>query len=123
MLVEEAETRVYIAKSSIPRAGKGLFAKTPLAEGDTLEVVGVLVRAGSVEDEATRYADPYKFRAGEHLLIPTGLAAMVNHSTAPNMEKVVEGQRVSLRALRPIAKDDELTFVYGERARIWEKED
>lgn len=117
MMIEETEDRVYIAKSPIPRAGKGLFAKVPLAKGDEIEVVGVLARARSVQDEATRYADPYKFRVGDHLLIPTGYGAMANHSSTPNMEKVVVERRVYLRALRPIEKDEELSFVYGERAQ------
>ncbi len=113
----ETDERLYIADSTISGAGKGLFAKAPLAAGETVEVIGVLIPATSVSDECTRYADPYKFRVGDSLLIPVGYGAIANHSSAPNMEKVVEGQRVYLRALRPIRKGEELVFMYSDYAQ------
>lgn len=111
------DKKVYIANSAIPRAGKGLFARVPLAKGETLEVVGALVPAKSAADRCTRYADAYKFRIGKFLLIPTGYGGIVNHSSAPNMEKVTVGRRLYLRALRRIEKGEELVFVYSEYAQ------
>ena len=94
-----------------------MFAKAPLAEGDRLQVHGVLIRADSVSDQCTAYADAYKFRVGDDLLIPLGYGAMVNHSADPNLEKVIEGEQVYLRALRPIREDEELLFCYSENAQ------
>lgn len=116
-IFEEGDKRFFVAKSRIPRAGKGLFAKAALKRGQGLEVKGALVKAGSVADACTRYTDPYKFRAGKLLLIPTGYGGMANHSSRPNMVKVVKGKKVYLKALRPIEKGEELLYVYGERAR------
>jgi hypothetical protein len=115
MTAVESDERFYVAASKIPGAGKGLFAKVPLSLGDRLEVFGVLVPAGSAADDCTHYANQYKFRVGELLLIPLGFAGMVNHSRNPNMEKVIEGHSVSLQAVRPISADEELTFQYGDR--------
>ena len=117
MTIEEKDDRVYIAPSKIPGAGKGLFAKVPFAAGDVVEVIGILVRTNSIADECTRYADAYKFRVGDFLLIPMGYGGIVNHSSSPNMEKIIKGQCVYLRALRLIQKDEELLFVYSPYAQ------
>jgi len=91
MIFSEVDRRFYIASSSIPGAGQGLFARVPLAKGDELEVVGVLVRPRSMSDVCTHFADAHKVRVGKNLLVPLGCAAMVNHSMKPNMKKVIRG--------------------------------
>lgn len=113
----ETDNRFYVSQSTIPGAGRGLFVKTSLKKGERLEVLGILVSADSVSDECTHYADPYKFRVGNHLLIPVEYGAMVNHSVDPNLEKVIEGDRVVLQALRPIKHGEELLFCYSEYAQ------
>jgi hypothetical protein len=114
MTIVESDERFCVKTSTIPGAGHGLFAQTSLAEGDCLELIGVLVPAGSISDLCTRHADCYKFRVGDLLLIPTGFGAMVNHSRHPNFEKVIDGQKVYLRATRRIDPGEELFFTYGE---------
>ena len=113
----ETDKRFYIGESTVPGAGRGLFAKTPIAQGERLEVLGVLIPADSVSDQCTHYTDAYKFRVGDKLLIPTGYGAMVNHSLGPNLEKCIEGGKVYLQALRPISKGEELLFCYSEYAQ------
>ena len=118
MIATESDPRFTIADSAIAGAGQGLFAKIPLAAGERLRVIGILVPANSESDECTRYADAYKVRVGDHLLIPVGYGGLVNHSaTAPNMEKVVEGGEVFLQTLRPIDAGEELLFCYSEYAQ------
>jgi hypothetical protein len=114
-VLAESDDRFFVSESKIPGAGKGLFAKVPLAQGDRLEVIGVLVPAGSASDFCTQYADRYKFRVGDLLLIPLGFGGMVNHSRNPNMEKLIEGQSITLVTTRPISAGEELTFQYGDR--------
>ena len=63
-------------------------------------MIGVLVRRESVADRCTHFADHHKFLVGDKLLIPVGFAGMINHSANPNLEKVIDGDRVFLRALR-----------------------
>ncbi len=113
MVPAENDDRFVISMSTMPNAGNGLFARRLLAEGERLEVIGVLVQAGSVADSCTRYADCYKFRVGEYLLIPVGFGGMVNHSTDPNMEKVIEGQTVFLQTNRVVQPGEELSFEYS----------
>jgi hypothetical protein len=118
MNLTETDCRFYLAPSTIPGAGRGLFARVALAAGEELRVMGVLIPAGSVSDECTRYADAYKFRLGDALLIPVGYAALVNHSArAPNLEKVAADDALSLRTLRPVAAGEELLFCYSAYAQ------
>jgi hypothetical protein len=117
-LLVETDDRFTLDVSTLPGAGLGLFARVGLTQGDTLEVPGVLVPAGSVSDRCTHFADHHKFRLGDLLLIPVGFGGMVNHSQAgANLEKVVQGRRVVLRALRAIAAGEELFLCYSEEAR------
>jgi hypothetical protein len=107
----------HIRTSTIPGAGKGLFARTPMVAGERFQVQGLLVRKDSLADRCTAYADAYKFRVGNDLLIPLGYGGLVNHSLSPNLEKVVEGKRVYLQALRPIKAGEELFFCYSRYAQ------
>lgn len=117
MITEEADDRFYVAESTVPGAGRGLFARVALSAGERLEVIGVLVRPGSLADDCTRFADEYKLRAGDMLLIPLGFGAMVNHSGTPNLEKVFEDERLYLCASRPVQAGEELFFEYSAYAR------
>jgi hypothetical protein len=116
-VVNETDERFYVAASTIPGAGSGLFARIPLSAGARLEVIGVLVLADSVSDRCTTYADTHKFRVGHRLLIPLGYGGMVNHSLTPNLEKVIEGDHVFLQAMRGVAAGEELFFCYSEYAQ------
>ena len=48
MRLAETDPRFYVADSTLPGAGRGLFARVALAEGDRLEAVGVLIERDSV---------------------------------------------------------------------------
>jgi hypothetical protein len=117
MLIDETDGRFYVDASTIPEAGNGLFAKVPLAQGERLEVIGVLLQPDSLTDRCTHYADQHKFRAGDYLLIPMGFGGMANHSSTPNLVKVVEGDRVYLQTLRDVPAGEELFFTYSDYAQ------
>lgn len=117
VIVEETDDRFHVAESTILGGGNGLFAKVPLAEGDSLAVIGVLVKQDSPSDRCTHYADEHKLRVGDYLLIPLGYGAMVNHSLTPNLEKVIEGDQVYLRAVRSVQVGEELFFTYSGYAQ------
>jgi SET domain-containing protein len=117
VILDEPDTRFYAGPSTLAGAGRGLFARVPLRAGERLTVVGVLVRRESAADRYTAFADEYKFRVGDYLLIPCGVAGMANHSSQPNIEKVVEGDAVFLELLRDVNAGDELCFSYSDYAR------
>ena len=117
MILDERDERFYAAPSTVPGAGQGLFARIPLKAGDRLEVIGVLMPQGSASDRYTVFADEYKVRCGDYLLIPCGIAALANHSAKPNLAKMVEGDTVFLELLRDVEAGEELCFAYSEYAR------
>ena len=117
MIIDEPDDRFYVGPSTIPGAGQGLFARVPLRTGTRLAVIGVLVRRGSASDRYTRFADEYKFRAGDHLLIPFGIAAMANHSSQPNLDKVVDGEALFLELQHDVDAGAELCLAYSDYAR------
>ena len=117
MIVDESDPRFYVAPSTIPRAGEGLFARADLPVGARLAVPGMLVRRGSASDRYTAFADEYKFRVGDYLLIPGGIGAMANHSAQPNLRKVVEGEALFLELTREVPAGEELCFAYSDDAR------
>jgi hypothetical protein len=115
--VAETDERFYAAPSAISGAGEGLFARVPLRTGDRLRVIGVVIPRDSVSDTCTSFADSYKLRIGNALLIPVGWAAKVNHSDDPNVAKTIEDGEMYLEAIRPIAIDEEIVFRYHDYAR------
>lgn len=115
-LLDETDDRFEVRESTIPGAGFGVFARVDLPAGAVLEVIGVLVRRESVSDRCTHFADHHKFRVGDRLLIPVGFGGLVNHSTTPNLDKVIDGDRVLLRTLRAVAAGEELFFRYPAAA-------
>ena len=118
MLINETDERFYVAQSTLPGAGYGLFTSAPLRKGDRLEVIGVLVRRDSVSDKCTHFCDHHKFRVGEDLLlIPMGFGGMANHSLSPNLQKVFEGERVYLELLEDLPADSEVFFTYTPYAQ------
>ncbi len=117
LILDELDERFYAAASTVQGAGQGLFARVPLRAGDRLAVIGVLVRRGSAADRYTSFADEYKLRTGDYLLIPCGIAALANHSSQPNLEKIIEGDALFLRLLRDVDAGEELCFAYSDYAR------
>ena len=116
-LLDKADDRFYVAASSIPGAGRGLFARVALRAGDRLAVIGVRIKRDTEADCCTAYADAYKIRVGDDLLIPCGVAAMANHSAQPNLAKVIAGDEVFLELLRDVEAGEELCFCYSPYAR------
>ena len=117
MILDERDERFYAAPSTVPGAGQGLFAGVPLKAGERLQMIGMLVPQGSASDRYTAFADEYKVRCGDYLLIPCGIAALANHSATPNLAKVIEGEAVFLELLRDVDAGEELCFAYSEYAR------
>lgn len=116
MLIAENDQRFYISISTIPYAGKGLFAAVDLPPGTMLEVIGVRIEPGSITDICTSWADEYKIRSHDILIIPTGFAGMINHSEKPNLRKVTKNDRLYFLTENIIPANTELFFEYSDYA-------
>ncbi|MCY2933443.1 MAG: SET domain-containing protein [Planctomycetota bacterium] len=117
VLFDEIDERFQIARSTIPGAGLGLFAKIPLAAGERLMIRGATIRSGSIADQCTAYADLYKIRVGPYLLIPIGFAAMINHSDDRyNLDRHLEDTCGWLVTNQAVSAGEELFIKYSEFA-------
>lgn len=116
--MEETDDRFYLAFSTIPGAGMGVFTRCNLKEGDRIEIIGVQIRNRAVSDRCTAFANSHKFKVNENLLlIPTGYAGMVNHSNFPNMKVEKFEGRMFLIAIKGILKGEELFHKYRDSYR------
>ena len=116
MLIAETDQRFYISRSTIPNAGNGVYAAIDLPAGAMLEVIGVHIEPGSITDACTAWADEYKIRFHDILIIPTGFAGMINHSSEPNLRKVTENDRFYFLMDNAIPAGTELFFAYSHYA-------
>ncbi len=114
--LEEYDDRFSIGQSTLSSGEFGLFARQPLVSGEVLRVIGIWLKPGSTADACTHFADAYKFQVGDHLLLAVGFAALVNHSTSPNLEKVDDADGLILRTLRAISPGEELFLCYSPYA-------
>lgn len=127
IFIEERDNRFYIDKSTIENAGYGCFAKEKIKKGDFLEIIGVMVRKGSVADFCTHYANNYKFMGDKKTgkIVPFGYGGMVNHTDIPEKQNVFLTSRegynkishnashIVYEALRDIMPGEELLGNYG----------
>lgn len=112
--VPKNSERFRIARAK-PGLGNGLFARTPITEGEfVLEYTGTRITTAVADALPTRYL----FEIDENWTIDgsprSNLARYINHSCAPNCEVQIEDEKILIFALRDIAIGEELTFDYGE---------
>jgi Proteins containing SET domain len=115
------EADFEIRRSTIKGAGRGLFTKVAIAEGDTIGYY-----TGEVIDEAEFHNPERPFSAyvlwvcRTHVIIGEGPKAnytrFINHSDEPNAFLIVSSRWKTARfeALREISPGEEIFFDYGE---------
>lgn len=127
--IEETDDRFYISESTLPDAGRGLFAKVPIKKGDHLEIIGVQVKAGSIANACTEFGNKYKFAANakkKEIVIPMGYGGIVNHAPEKASQNVaityIENRKpknpaagnVVYSFLRDVETDEEILGNYGD---------
>ena len=132
-VIEEHDNRFYIAKSTLPHGGLGVFARNIIRRGDYLEIIGVMVENDSAADDCTHYTNNYKFSArlknSTRKIIPLGFAAIVNHALdQKNMNMAMayiggpkqneHSSNLALVAVKDIYPAEECLHFYGDK---WNK--
>lgn len=127
--IQEKDKRFYIANSTQPGAGRGLFAAENINKGENLEIIGIMVDRDSVTDECSSFANNYKFAADysdvfKKHIIPLGYGGIVNHankSEDQNVEiKYIKKRSESIcvyHFLRDVEKGEEILGDYGDEFR------
>lgn len=124
--------KIYITNSKIPKAGRGVFAKTNLHKDDVIEVCPVLlIPHEQIELLRKTEIHNYYFLWGDHLekvAIAFGFGSLYNHSYQPNatyIKKMKEGF-IEFVAIKAIKANEEITTNYNhgnpeDKSPLWIK--
>ena len=105
---------LYIAKSKIAEAGKGVFTMSPIKKGDIVEICHVLIFK-AIEEPS--WLDPYSYIwDGDNFALALGYGSLYNHCYFANLEysKNFKDGVIVFSATRNIQKGEELTIDYCE---------
>lgn len=112
--------KLYVGDSTLTNAGRGVFAKAPIQEGECIEQCPVVALSDKKDRDRLRKTGlvNYYFLWGDkrdHAAICLGWGAVYNHSFTPNAryEKHMEDLRMDFFALREIAPGEEITVNYN----------
>jgi uncharacterized protein len=112
----ESPSKIYVAESKIPDAGKGVFAKEPIAKGEVIEncpVIEVSLGDPANNDEGTLVN--YFFYFGNVLALALGFGSLYNHSYDPNAtyKPNLEDKTIDYTAIKDIDIGEEITVNYN----------
>jgi len=122
-------TYVYLGKSTIPNAGRGVFAGKAIEEEELIEECPMIV----LGKDAVKHLDKtelanYYFEWGKKFdgaAIALGYGSLYNHSFTPNayFDQDFKNHVVRVYALKDIAADEEITFNYNgdpeDDTKLW----
>ncbi len=108
---------VEIEVRRVKGKGRGVFARRPIAEGEVIERVPVLVlSAGDIKHaESWNGFAGYCFLWGDGTVaLALGYGSLYNHSYRPNARYLDQGRQTKVfSALRDIAAGEEITINYN----------
>ena len=113
-----ASEKIYIGKSKIPNAGRGVYAKKDIKKGEIIETSPIIeVPQYDMSSLKESILVTYFFYFGKNkgrLAIALGFGSIYNHSYKPNIiYKITPKEKlIDFVALDDIKKDTELTFNY-----------
>lgn len=122
--------RVYLAKSKIKGAGRGIFAKEDIKKGEHIEgcPVFVLPQRDYPIVKKTALRDYYFMWGKTTAGICFGYGSMYNHSYDANAtyQKLIKDQIVEFLAVKDIKRGEEITINYNygkpnEKKKLWIK--
>ncbi|MCL6096467.1 MAG: SET domain-containing protein-lysine N-methyltransferase [Patescibacteria group bacterium] len=114
-----ASDKIYIRKSKILNAGRGVYARCDIQKDEIIEKCPVIeVPKHDMANLRESFLVTYFFYFGknkERLAVALGFGSIYNHTHKPNAEyqiKPVEGC-IDFIALNDIKKDEEITINYN----------
>lgn len=112
-------TYVYLGKSAIPGAGRGVFAGKEFKEDELIEECPMIVMGkASIKHLDKTELENYYFEWTDEYdrpAIALGYGSLYNHSYNPNayFDQDFKHHIVRIYAFRDIAADEEITFNYN----------
>ncbi|MDP3784786.1 MAG: SET domain-containing protein [bacterium] len=122
--------KIYVARSKITKAGRGVFAAQNIKRGDIIEVCPViLIPKNDVSNLKGSILINYYFYFGKKkdmLAIALGFGSIYNHSYEPSAtyKKKTKGSVIEFVAIKNIKKGEEITVNYNfgdpkDKTRLW----
>lgn len=112
--------KIYISKSIIPGAGRGVFAKFAFKKGELIEecpVIEIAVHDPSNTNEGTLITYFYYFgKIKERANLALGFGSLYNHTYEPNATYTenYKEKTMSFVALKDIKSGEEITVNYNQ---------
>ena len=119
--------KVYLSKSAIPKAGRGVYARCDIKKGEIIERCPIIeVPKHDVSKLKESILVTYFFYFGtskQRLAIALGFGSIYNHSHKPNTTYKIKSKEklIDFVALTDIKKNDEITFNYYNRVNLKDK--
>ena len=118
-----ASNKVYINKSGILNAGRGVYASRDIKKGAIIERCPIIeVSKNDTSNLKESVLVTYFFYFGknkERLAMALGFGSIYNHSYKPNATYKIKSREktIDFIAINNIKKDDEITFNYSNSAK------
>ena len=122
--------KVYVSKSKIANAGRGVYAGCDIKKGEIIEICPVIeVPKYDMSNLTESILVTYFFYFGkkrERLVVALGFGSIYNHTYTPNAtyKKKHAERTMEFVALKDIKKDDEITVNYNygdpkDKSPLW----
>lgn len=114
-----ASEKIYVDKSKISNAGRGVYANVNIKENETIEKCPVIqVSEHDMANLKESILVTYFFYFGKYnkrLLVALGFGSIYNHSPKPNAKYEIDPAKniMEFVALNDIKKDEEITIHYN----------
>ena len=111
--------KIYLSRSKIPNAGRGVFASINIKKGETIESCPVIeVPLHDVSNLTESVLITYFYYLGKNkdrVLITLGFGSIYNHTYSPNAtyKERLKDEIIDFVAIKDIKKDDEITVNYN----------
>ena len=110
-------SKTLVSKSKISRAGRGVFARSPIKKGELIEECPVLVlpRKDYITAKKMLLRDYYFLWGTTTCVICLGFGSLYNHSYEPNAtyKKNIKQRTIRFSAIKDIKKGEEITVNYN----------
>jgi len=125
--------KVYLGKSTIPHAGRGIFTSRDILAGEVIEICPIIeIPTSEIELLKKTLLINYYFvwgKAEEKRAICLGFGSLYNHAYEPNATymKHLESETIHFNAIKDIKKDEEITVNYNygnpsDKSPLWIKD-
>ena len=112
--------KTYVAKSTIPNAGNGLFADQDVSKGTLiwqLNLIDKVIPIGTLihlSEQERIYLEKYAYKSNENLILCSDDGKYINHSINPNLEDYIDPKFGSVTVAKiDIKQGDELLSNYA----------